>query len=175
MCFRPCYDISRPNWAHPSCHWDVHVVLQFFTWSNRVCYAQMLKVALILFSKTFGAFRPTVFSSTPWWGRRRWRKRPAGCHRWWTRGISRTSMDPMISRIGWILERQYLVQYIIQSEAGFYIQGVRLRFFQVSKMCYYLGAILFAVVSQVMSWTPSRCSADRRKNFWWITAFGKSK
>lgn len=49
------------------------------------------------------------------------------------------------------LERQYLVQYIIQSEAGFYIQGVRLRFFQVSKMCYYLGAILFAVVSQVMS------------------------
>ena len=57
------------------------------------------------------------------------------------------------------LERQYLVQYIIQSEAGFYIQGVRLRFFQVSKMCYYLGAILFAVVSQVMSWTPSRCSA----------------
>ena len=49
------------------------------------------------------------------------------------------------------LERQYLVQYIIQSEAGFYIQGVRLRFFQVSKMCYYLSAILFAVVSQVIS------------------------
>lgn len=48
------------------------------------------------------------------------------------------------------LERQYLVQYINQSEAGFYIQGVRLRFFQVSKMCYYLGAILFAVISQVV-------------------------
>eukprot|EP00435_Cladocopium_sp_Y103_P021825 s1418_g5.t1 len=31
------------------------------------------------------------------------------------------------------LERQYLVQYIIQSEAGFYIQGVRLRFFQAVK------------------------------------------
>ena len=50
---------------------------------------------------------------------------------------------------GWMnLERQYLVQYINQSEAGFYVQGVKIRIFQVTKMCYYLGAILFAIVSQ---------------------------
>eukprot|EP00435_Cladocopium_sp_Y103_P020825 s2652_g5.t1 len=49
------------------------------------------------------------------------------------------------------LGRQYVVQYINQSEAGFYMQGVRLRIFQVTKMCYYLSAILFAVVSQVTS------------------------
>jgi len=47
------------------------------------------------------------------------------------------------------LGRQYLVQYINQSEAGFYMQGVRIRIFQVTKMCYYLGAVLFAVASQV--------------------------
>ena len=46
------------------------------------------------------------------------------------------------------LERQYLVQYINQSEAGFYVQGVKIRNFQVTKMCYYLGAILFTIVSQ---------------------------
>ena len=46
------------------------------------------------------------------------------------------------------LERQYLVQYINQSEAGFYVQGVKIRTFQVTKLCYYLGAILFAIVSQ---------------------------
>lgn len=50
---------------------------------------------------------------------------------------------------GWMdLERQYLVQYINQSEAGFYVQGVKIRNFQVTKMCYYLGAVLFAIVSQ---------------------------
>ena len=47
------------------------------------------------------------------------------------------------------LDRQYVVQYINQSEAGFYIQGVRLRFFQVSKMCYYFAVILFAVASHI--------------------------
>ena len=50
------------------------------------------------------------------------------------------------------LGRQYLVQYINQSEAGFYMQGVRIRIFQVTKMCYYLGAVLFAVASQVAVW-----------------------
>lgn len=47
------------------------------------------------------------------------------------------------------LERQYMVQYINQSQAGFYIQGVRIRFFQVTKMSYYLGAVLFAVASRM--------------------------
>eukprot|EP00438_Fugacium_kawagutii_P007067 Skav227760 [mRNA] locus=scaffold1653:210986:218160:- [translate_table: standard] len=47
------------------------------------------------------------------------------------------------------LGRQYLVQYMMQSEAGFYMQGVRLRIFQVTKMCYYLGAILFAVGTSI--------------------------
>lgn len=51
------------------------------------------------------------------------------------------------------LGRQYVVQYINQGEAGFYMQGVRLQIFQVTTMCccYYLSAILFAVVSQVTS------------------------
>lgn len=47
------------------------------------------------------------------------------------------------------LERQYMVQYINQSQAGFYIQGLRIRFFQVTKMSYYLGAVLFAVASRM--------------------------
>ena len=50
------------------------------------------------------------------------------------------------------LGRQYLVQYINQSEAGFYMQGVRIRIFQVTKMCYYVGAILFAVASRLLGW-----------------------
>ena len=62
-----------------------------------------------------------------------------------------SGQDPKVPE--WMdLGRQYVVQYINQSEAGFYMQGVRLRIFQVTKMCYYLGAILFAVVSQAASW-----------------------
>ena len=56
------------------------------------------------------------------------------------------------------LGRQYLVQYINQSEAGFYIQGVRLRIFQVTKVCYYVGAILFAVVTRILGWSRWSCA-----------------
>lgn len=48
------------------------------------------------------------------------------------------------------LGRQYLVNYMMQSEAGFYMQGIRLRIFQVTKMAYYLGAILFAVGTRIL-------------------------
>ena len=50
---------------------------------------------------------------------------------------------------GMDLGRQYLVQHIIQSEAGFYMQGMRLRIFQVTKMCYYFGAFLFAIFTRI--------------------------
>lgn len=50
---------------------------------------------------------------------------------------------------GMDLGRQYVVQHIIQSEAGFYMQGMRLRIFQVTKMCYYFGAFLFAIFSRI--------------------------
>ena len=46
------------------------------------------------------------------------------------------------------LGRQYIVQYIIQSEAGFYVQGVRLHAFQVTKLSYYFAAFIFAVLSK---------------------------
>ena len=46
--------------------------------------------------------------------------------------------------------RQYIVQYMIQSEAGFYLQGMRLHVFQVTKLCYYFAAFIFALFSR--SW-----------------------
>ncbi|CAK9005916.1 Uncharacterized protein SCF082_LOCUS8798 [Durusdinium trenchii] len=45
--------------------------------------------------------------------------------------------------------RQYMVQYIQQSEAGFYFQGRRLYVFQIIKLCYYLGAFSMAVLSSL--------------------------
>ena len=48
------------------------------------------------------------------------------------------------------LGRQYIVQYMIQSEAGFYLQGMRLHAFQVTKLSYYFAAFIFALFSQ--SW-----------------------
>ena len=48
------------------------------------------------------------------------------------------------------LGRQYIVQYMIQSEAGFYLQGMRLHAFQVTKLCYYFAAFIFALFSR--SW-----------------------
>jgi len=56
--------------------------------------------------------------------------------------------DEEVSK-GMDLGRQYVVQHIIQSEAGFYMQGMRLRIFQVTKMCYYFGAFLFAIFSRI--------------------------
>ena len=40
------------------------------------------------------------------------------------------------------------MQYMIQSEAGFYLQGMRLHVFQVTKLCYYFAAFMFAVLSK---------------------------
>jgi hypothetical protein len=37
---------------------------------------------------------------------------------------------------------------MIQSEAGFYVQGVRLHAFQVTKLSYYFAAFIFAVLSK---------------------------
>jgi len=48
------------------------------------------------------------------------------------------------------LGRQYIVQYMIQSEAGFYLQGMRLHRFQVTKLSYYFAAFIFALFSR--SW-----------------------
>ncbi|CAJ1427558.1 unnamed protein product [Effrenium voratum] len=47
------------------------------------------------------------------------------------------------------VERQYVVQYIQQSEAGFYMNGVRLHVSNVAKLGYYLGAFVFAVISRL--------------------------
>lgn len=47
--------------------------------------------------------------------------------------------------------RQYIVQYIMQSEAGFYVKGVRLSNFTVMKLCYGFGALSFALLSHTMT------------------------
>lgn len=52
----------------------------------------------------------------------------------------------------WLHEgRQYIVQYIMQSEAGFYVKGVRLSNFTVMKLCYGFGALSFALLSHTMT------------------------
>lgn len=48
-------------------------------------------------------------------------------------------------------ERQYIVQYINQSEAGFYIRGTKLSTFNVQKMTYYFVALSFALFSGLSS------------------------
>lgn len=45
-------------------------------------------------------------------------------------------------------KRQYLVQYIVHSAAGFYVKGVRLRATWALKVAYLSAAILFSVISQ---------------------------
>ena len=47
------------------------------------------------------------------------------------------------------LRRQYIVQYIKQSETGFYMHGVKLHGFQVTKLGYYFGAFVFAIISKI--------------------------
>ena len=46
--------------------------------------------------------------------------------------------------------RQYAVQYINQSRAGFYVGGARLRMPDVQKVAYYLAAISFALLSRLI-------------------------
>ncbi|CAE7223565.1 unnamed protein product [Symbiodinium sp. CCMP2592] len=45
-------------------------------------------------------------------------------------------------------DRQYVVQYIIQSEAGFYMKGVRLTAGSVQKMSYYMAAFTFSLFAR---------------------------
>merc|ERR1719361_3161977 len=44
--------------------------------------------------------------------------------------------------------RQYVVQYITNGAAGFYVKGVRLTAFMATKLAYFFGIIMFTVVSQ---------------------------
>jgi hypothetical protein len=46
------------------------------------------------------------------------------------------------------VDRQYLVQYIVQSEAGFYIYGIRLDSEFVLKVAYVLAILVYAVITQ---------------------------
>lgn len=48
-------------------------------------------------------------------------------------------------------ERQYAVQYINQSKAGFYVRGAQLSVLSVQKMLYYLGAATFGLLSRLSS------------------------
>eukprot|EP00440_Ansanella_granifera_P073830 gb/GFBE01080109.1/.p1 GENE.gb/GFBE01080109.1/~~gb/GFBE01080109.1/.p1 ORF type:complete len:810 (+),score=124.32 gb/GFBE01080109.1/:1-2430(+) len=54
--------------------------------------------------------------------------------------------EPVIMHLG----RQYIVQYIINSGAGFYVKGVRLTAFLALKLNYFFGAISFALISQAL-------------------------
>ena len=47
-------------------------------------------------------------------------------------------------------ERQYAVQYINQSMAGFYLRGARLHVLDVQKIAYYFAAISFALLSRLI-------------------------
>eukprot|EP00435_Cladocopium_sp_Y103_P071736 s363_g38.t1 len=46
------------------------------------------------------------------------------------------------------VDRQYVVQYINQSQAGFFMKGVRITGFEVQKMMYYFAALTFTLVSR---------------------------
>jgi hypothetical protein len=52
------------------------------------------------------------------------------------------------------LERQYMVDFIVQSEAGFYVFGMRLTVFMVFKCSYVLVLVSFSVVSQLRGRAP---------------------
>lgn len=49
--------------------------------------------------------------------------------------------------------RQYVVQYIEQSAAGFYVKGVRLRAYMALKISYLFGALLFTLLSSSVRWS----------------------
>ena len=56
-----------------------------------------------------------------------------------------------IPSISWMDQhRQYAVQYINQSMAGFYLRGARLRVLDVQKIAYYFAAISFALLSRLL-------------------------
>lgn len=46
--------------------------------------------------------------------------------------------------------KHYVVQYIMQSAAGFYVQGVRLTMTSVLKLSYLLGIVVFSIISHVI-------------------------
>ena len=48
-------------------------------------------------------------------------------------------------------ERQYLVQFIINSKAGFYARGIRISASSVQKLCYYFAAGSFGLLANL--WT----------------------
>lgn len=49
------------------------------------------------------------------------------------------------------VDRQYVVQYINQSQAGFFMKGVRITGFEVQKMMYYFAALTFTLVSRTFN------------------------
>lgn len=44
--------------------------------------------------------------------------------------------------------RQYLIQYMIQSRAGFYVKGIRLTAFVALKLGYFVGTVTFCMITQ---------------------------
>ena len=58
--------------------------------------------------------------------------------------------EDMPSRSWMDQHRQYAVQYINQSMAGFYLRGARLRVLDVQKIAYYFAAISFALLSRLL-------------------------
>merc|ERR1711972_231564 len=48
-------------------------------------------------------------------------------------------------------DRQYVVEFIANSTAGFYVKGVRLTAFMVMKLSYLCGAVVFGISMQLVS------------------------
>eukprot|EP00928_Gymnodinium_smaydae_P065476 TRINITY_DN48618_c0_g1_i1.p1 TRINITY_DN48618_c0_g1~~TRINITY_DN48618_c0_g1_i1.p1 ORF type:complete len:722 (-),score=74.63 TRINITY_DN48618_c0_g1_i1:151-2316(-) len=48
-------------------------------------------------------------------------------------------------------DRQYVVQFLEQSAAGFYVKGVRLTSFMVLKLAYFAGVVVFAFLTRIKS------------------------
>lgn len=67
----------------------------------------------------------------------------------WNLEVDKDMVDDTYSHDWMDLGRQYIVQYIKQSETGFYMHGVKLHGFQVTKLGYYFGAFVFAIISKI--------------------------
>lgn len=67
----------------------------------------------------------------------------------WNLEVDEDMVDDTYSHDWMDLGRQYIVQYIKQSETGFYMHGVKLHGFQVTKLGYYFGAFVFAIISKI--------------------------
>eukprot|EP00929_Paragymnodinium_shiwhaense_P079858 TRINITY_DN41627_c0_g1_i1.p1 TRINITY_DN41627_c0_g1~~TRINITY_DN41627_c0_g1_i1.p1 ORF type:complete len:835 (+),score=123.40 TRINITY_DN41627_c0_g1_i1:86-2590(+) len=48
-------------------------------------------------------------------------------------------------------DRQYMVQYIQQSQAGFYVKGIRLTLVLVVKLSYLIGVVFFTLITRAVS------------------------